>query len=563
MKLLWLLVSFPLFGQYLPNATFSNLVTTRDGKTLYFSSPLSLRGDNEYRYQKIFRIDPAGVHLAAQYDRVETFGGPNFTTFYLAIEPDVSADGSVFSFVGRRLCQGGSACVFVELYLSHILGRGPEVQYTGRTRLSRDGRFALRYGATGIALPSDPVPALVDLETGTRTPVPGRIPEGRQVASGGTVLTLVGSSWKLWSRTGSQDVAIADPVSRAVLSDNAAVIAYESPQVSGEQQLYLYDVASGSTTLVDQSLGNPDVSLSDDGLLVCYLRNSQVVIYDRMAGGGRPLAAVQEGVLEAVISGDGSTIWEATKQGRILRVDAGSGESAEVIPRTPLITQVAGAPVPGSLNWARGSGLSAMTVTAAAPLPEFLSQTDGPVAAIIGSMPARLRLISPGEIQYQIPFELPPGTYDLTLLPNHSPFAQPLQITVTAYFPQPAMLATGETAVVHADFSGLVNDQSPAVPGEVIHVYYTGLGQVMPPLASGMPAPEAPPAAVQRNPVCFSAPSSEVVFVGMAPGMVGIYQMDIRLPVNFPVQANSDRSYLLFDCNEDLGFYAFSIPVAL
>src|SRR4029077_19899399 len=126
MKLFCFLVAAPLFGQYLPNAQFSNLVTTRDGKVLYFSSPLSLRGDNEFVYQKIFRIDPAGIHLAAELDRSETFGGPNSTTFYLAIEPDISGDGAVFSYVARRTCQGGSSCVFVELYQSRIPGRIPE-----------------------------------------------------------------------------------------------------------------------------------------------------------------------------------------------------------------------------------------------------------------------------------------------------------------------------------------------------------------------------------------------------------------------------------------------------
>ena len=38
MRLFWFLVAAPLFGQYLPNAQFSDLVTTRDGNILYFFS---------------------------------------------------------------------------------------------------------------------------------------------------------------------------------------------------------------------------------------------------------------------------------------------------------------------------------------------------------------------------------------------------------------------------------------------------------------------------------------------------------------------------------------------
>jgi uncharacterized protein (TIGR03437 family) len=566
MKLLWFLVAAPLFGQYLPNVPFSNLVTTRDGQTLYFSSPASLRGDNEFPFQKIFRIDPAGVHLAVQLDRVETFGGPNFTTFYLAIEPDVSADGSVFSHVARRTCQGGSSCAFAELYQSHVTARGSEIQYSGRTRLSRDGRYALRYGSTGIVFPSDPVPALIDLATGEHTPVPGRIPEGRQVASGGTVLTFSGVSWILWNKAGSRAVAIANPVSRALLSDNAALIAYESPLPSNERQLFLYDVASRDTTLVDQGLNDFDASLSDDGRLVCYLRDSQVILYDRNTASRLLLPAIPEGVREAVLSGDGSTVWEATTLGRIVRMDAGSGDAQQVIPRTPWIAQVDGAPVPGSLNWARGSGLSFASASPLPPLPEFIPEFDGGVGVIVGSTPAKLRRISPTEIQYQIPFEMPPGTYRLSLLPNDSPFDQPLSITVVPYSPKPATSLSGETVIAHANFSALINDQSPAHPGEVVHIYFTGLGQVSPPLASGAAAPVGPLSPVQQNPACQSTPASEILFAGMAPGMVGIYQVDIRLPSQASGLTNNGNGFVLFECLDiSNGFfgYAFSVPVGL
>src|SRR5690348_1721773 len=99
MKFLWLFVSAPLFGQYLPNIQFSDLVTTRDGSALYFSSPMNLRGDAEVPYQKIFRIDSAGIRPVVQIQRTGPPGVPNLSNFYLAIEPDVSGDGRVFSYV--------------------------------------------------------------------------------------------------------------------------------------------------------------------------------------------------------------------------------------------------------------------------------------------------------------------------------------------------------------------------------------------------------------------------------------------------------------------------------
>jgi len=555
MRLFCFLAAAPLFGQYLPNAQFSNLVTTRDGKVLYFSSPLSLRGDNEFVYQKIFRIDPAGIHLAAELDRSETFGGPNYTTFYLAIEPDISSDGAVFSYVARRTCQGGSSCVFTELYQSHIPGHVPQLYYSGRTRLSRDGRYVLRYGATGFAMPSDPVPALIDLSTGVSTPVPGRIPEGRQVARGGTVLTFVGSSWVLWSKAGSQPLTLPGSLNRAVLSDDAGAIAVETAD-----SLVLYDVASGAQIVVDQGSGGFDASLSDDGRLVCYVHGAQVVLYDRTTGTGRPLLTAPDGIREAVLSGDGSTVWAATIGGRILRVDVASGSVQQVIGRTPLITRIVGAPVPGSLNWARGSGLSDASMAAVTPLPEFL----GGESLLIGSTSARMNSFTPDEIQYQIPFEMPPGTYGLSLAPNDSPFEQLSEtIDVVSYSPQPLTLGA-DTIIAHADFSALINAQSPALPGEAIHVYFTGLGPVSPPLASGLAAPLDRLSAATQNPDCRSSPPSEILFAGMAPGLVGIYQVDIRLSAQATLQTNNGSAFVLFDCGDGgVGFYAFSVPVDL
>ena len=133
MKYAWFLLVTPLLGQYLPNVQFSNLATSRDGKILYFSSPLSLRGAPEQPYQKVFRIDSAGIHPVVQIDRTGPIGAPNLSNFYLAIEPDLSADGSVFSYVASRTCfRGGSAGTFFELYESHILAGGTETGRSGQ-----------------------------------------------------------------------------------------------------------------------------------------------------------------------------------------------------------------------------------------------------------------------------------------------------------------------------------------------------------------------------------------------------------------------------------------------
>ena len=46
----------------------------------------------------------------------------------------------------------------------------------------------------------------------------------------------------------------------------------------------------------------------------------------------------------------------------------------------------------------------------------------------------------------------------------------------------------GDGAIRHAD-SSLVNQANPAMPGEIVQVYLTGLGAVNPPVPDGTAAP--------------------------------------------------------------------------
>ena len=522
------------------------------------SSPLLLRGDNEYTNQKIFRIDPAGIHVVEQFQRDPSPGFLYAPNFYNAIDPDVSGDGRVFSFVAQRTCTGGSSCVYVELYQSHITGAGAEVAHSGRTRLSRNGRYALRYGSTALPSSSDPVPALIDLVNGTRTAVPGHEPEGRQVASDGTVVTLMNESLVLWKAGATRTLTLGS-VYRAVLSDNGAAVVAELGLNGGPEKLVLYDVASGSqTVIVPQSPTGFHASISDDGRWLSYVFGGKTYLYDHTAGRSAKLNDAAEGVQEAVISGDGSTVWEATAWGRILRVDAASGSVREVVPRTPIITSIQGAPVPGSLNWLFGSGLAGTSASAAAPLPELL----GGQGVLLNSTRARMLSVSPGVLVYQIPFDILEGIAAVGFSSNDSPFdSPPWQVQLQTFLPEAINFDTLDGAccdpvIAHADFSALVSQSNPALPGELVHGYFTGLGQVSPPLESGAAAPLDRPSQVEQNPSCtyYQSPAvaapAEVLFAGMAPGMIGIYQVDFRLPQSVSgLSNNPSQTLVLYMCD--------------
>jgi uncharacterized protein (TIGR03437 family) len=81
-----------------------------------------------------------------------------------------------------------------------------------------------------------------------------------------------------------------------------------------------------------------------------------------------------------------------------------------------------------------------------------------------------------------------------------------------------------------ADYSP-VTSTNPAVDGEVVLIYATGLGAVSNTPVDGTPAPDAP-LAVTKNPptVAIDGQVASVLWSGLAPGFVGLYQVNVRVP---------------------------------
>lgn len=97
----------------------------------------------------------------------------------------------------------------------------------------------------------------------------------------------------------------------------------------------------------------------------------------------------------------------------------------------------------------------------------------------------------------------------------------------------------------------------PAQPGEVIHVYGSGFGPVSPTPATGEAARADPPSVLVVTPECQlglnqTALPVEVLFAGLAPDMVGVYQIDLRMPT-----ALSTGSFALNCKVEQSGTFGF------
>jgi uncharacterized protein len=146
----------------------------------------------------------------------------------------------------------------------------------------------------------------------------------------------------------------------------------------------------------------------------------------------------------------------------------------------------------------------------ATPLPVRLAGTHVEVNGI----PAPLFSVRPDRLLVQLPMSLSPG--------------QTVPLTVSS------------VNLAGASASLTVDTAAPVIVGAVraggpLVIYATGLGVTNPPVAEGAAAPGAPLIAPVALPsVTAGGQAATVFFVGLVPGLVGLYQINVVLPEGLP-----------------------------
>jgi uncharacterized protein (TIGR03437 family) len=189
-----------------------------------------------------------------------------------------------------------------------------------------------------------------------------------------------------------------------------------------------------------------------------------------------------------------------------------------------------GALSPGTIVEMFGTGLSsATTATGAPPLPISFSGTT----VLIGGLSAPLYYVSDGQVNVQIPSELPANQQYPILVTVNGAVTLPDQLDMVTLQPGVDSYSGGSIVAQHgADFS-LITAGSPAKPGETVVVYLLGMGATNPPVASGQPAPSNPLAMVTAQPtITVGGQSAHVDFAGLTPGFAGLYQVDFDVPAS-------------------------------
>ncbi len=185
------------------------------------------------------------------------------------------------------------------------------------------------------------------------------------------------------------------------------------------------------------------------------------------------------------------------------------------------------APVaPGSFATVFGNNYSTTdTSFSAAPLPTSLNNVS---VSVNGSL-VPLYFAGYTQVNFQMPYETPVGTANVVVTVN-GVSTSTASVSINATAPGILVYGANHAIVQNADFS-LNATGDPAAVGTYVTLYAAGLGQLDHPIPTGAAAPSNPLSnAVAVPTVTINGVNAPVVFAGMAPGFVGLAQLDVQIP---------------------------------
>ena len=206
---------------------------------------------------------------------------------------------------------------------------------------------------------------------------------------------------------------------------------------------------------------------------------------------------------------------------------------------------------PGSLASAFGTALASVPGQAnSVPLPLNLAG----LSMTVGGVPAPLLYVAGSQVNFQVPWTVPPGPADIVATVNGTALAK-LTVTIAAVAPGIFSLQSGQAIAINLDGSLAAPAGSipgiathPAKPGDTILVLATGLGAVTPSIATGDASTDALRATNVTPAVLVGGASASVAFSGLAPQFVGVNQLNVVVPavgagvVSLQIDAGGIRS---------------------
>jgi uncharacterized protein (TIGR03437 family) len=190
---------------------------------------------------------------------------------------------------------------------------------------------------------------------------------------------------------------------------------------------------------------------------------------------------------------------------------------------------------PGALATIFGDNLTTVNGVVLAnsnPLPAQLAGVE----VMISGYPAPIYGIAyangEDQISIQVPYETPTGNEAAEI--QVFDFGMLVADFFTDSFTEDPGIFTynGNFAIAEASDYSLIGPNNPAIPGEPLVLYVTGLGPLTLYLVDGYGSPTSAPFAQTQDPfqVIVNGENCQIFYSGLAPGFVGLYQINFYVP---------------------------------
>jgi uncharacterized protein (TIGR03437 family) len=199
----------------------------------------------------------------------------------------------------------------------------------------------------------------------------------------------------------------------------------------------------------------------------------------------------------------------------------------------------ASAPALGLLVSIFGSGLADGSLgDTGVPLPPQLGSTS----VVLSGVELPLLYVSNTQVNVAIPFNIQTNTSQQLVVLRGNAVSVPVSLAVFAS--EPSILSasgsgSGQGLIFNAVTGVRADTNAPAGAGDYLVMYALGLGAVTPAVAIAEGTPSAPyEYAVGPVTVTIGGVPATVLFAGLTPGYVGLYQVNVMMPAGVAPGSN-------------------------
>jgi uncharacterized protein (TIGR03437 family) len=195
---------------------------------------------------------------------------------------------------------------------------------------------------------------------------------------------------------------------------------------------------------------------------------------------------------------------------------------------------------PGGIVTIFGTNLGAASgqtlIAPGSPWPQQLGGTSVTMNGATAPIYYVLNQNGSEQISVQAPWSFNGMNSATVIVSTTAGASAPVTVPVLASQPGIFLLDAAGSCATHVSTGAIVTQANPAMAGEYVTIYLTGLGAVQNEPVNGTPALSTASTSLVNTEVFVDSVYAQVSYAGLAPGYIGLYQVNFMVPQAAGVQ---------------------------